>query len=420
MRSLAKQANLAKTIIVNTCAVTSEAERQARQSIRKLKRDNPEHEIIVTGCSAQINPTMYGEMEEVGRVLGNEEKLKLESYVNATESTPHEKIHVNDIMSVKETALHLISGFEGKVRAFVQIQNGCDHRCTFCTIPFGRGNSRSVVLSEIVAQVKLLLTHGFKEIALTGVDITDYGKDLPASPTLGQTVRRLLNLVPELKRLRLSSLDPVEVDEDLFELIQSEPRILPHFHISLQAGDDMVLKRMKRRHLRQDVVDFCAKVRTLRPDAVFGADIIAGFPTETDAMFQNTLRLIDECDLTHLHVFPYSPRPGTPAARMPQVSKAIGKERASTLRKAGESQMQAYLISLVATEDNILIEEESVKEQGFFLGKTKGFVPIKVRVASQNLRVAVGDIVRARITGLDSLTLLGEGLESSSTTSAPF
>lgn len=399
MKSLAKDARLGKTIIVNTCAVTSEAERQARQSIRKLKREHPDHDIIVTGCSAQINPTQYAEMNEVGRVIGNEEKLKLESYLG-----DHDRVQVNDIMSIKETALHLIAGFEGKVRAFVQIQNGCDHRCTFCTIPFGRGNSRSVSLSEIVTQVNILLSNGFKEIALTGVDITDYGKDLPASPTLGQTLRRLFNLVPNLTRLRLSSLDPVEVDEDLFELIQSEKRLLPHFHISLQAGDDMILKRMKRRHLRQDVVDFCTKVKALRPDAVFGADIIAGFPTETEEMFQNTLNLVEECGLTHLHVFPYSPRPGTPAARMPQVPKAIGKERAAKLREAGDKQLLKYFNTLIGTDDDILIEEPSLKEEGVFLGKTTGFVPIKI----SNPDLQVGDIVRVRISGLDSMTLLGE------------
>lgn len=399
MKTLANDAGLEKTILVNTCAVTSEAERQARQSIRKLKRQHPDHKIIVTGCSAQINPTKYAEMTEVEKVLGNDEKLKLESYQDAAN-----RVLVNDIMSVKETALHLISGFEGKARAFVQIQNGCNHRCTFCTIPFGRGNSRSVALSEIVAQVKLLLENGTKEIVLTGVDITDYGLDLPAKPTLGQTVRRLLTLVPELKRLRLSSLDPVEVDEDLFDLIRREPRLLPHFHISLQAGDDMVLKRMKRRHLRHHVVEFCKKVKALRPDAVFGADIIAGFPTETDEMFLNTLNLVDECELTYLHVFPYSPRPGTPAARMPQVSKDTAKERAAKLRQAGEEQLSKYLARLVGTEDEILIESS---EDGIASGKTTGFAPIKIQGAS----LCTGDIVRVKIVDSNAAELSGTSLK---------
>ena len=399
MKTLANDAGLEKTILVNTCAVTSEAERQARQSIRKLKRQHPDHKIIVTGCSAQINPTKYAEMTEVEKVLGNDEKLKLESYQDAAN-----RVLVNDIMSVKETALHLISGFEGKARAFVQIQNGCNHRCTFCTIPFGRGNSRSVALSEIVAQVKLLLENGTKEIVLTGVDITDYGLDLPAKPTLGQTVRRLLTLVPKLKRLRLSSLDPVEVDEDLFDLIRREPRLLPHFHISLQAGDDMVLKRMKRRHLRHHVVEFCKKVKALRPDAVFGADIIAGFPTETDEMFLNTLNLVDECELTYLHVFPYSPRPGTPAARMPQVSKDTAKERAAKLRQAGEEQLSKYLARLVGTEDEILIESS---EDGIASGKTTGFAPIKIQGAS----LCTGDIVRVKIVDSNAAELSGTSLK---------
>ncbi len=409
MRSLAGDAGLGKTIIVNTCAVTSEAERQARQSIRKLKRENPDHDIIVTGCSAQINPTQYADMKEVERVIGNDEKLRIESYLDK-----HSRIQVNDIMSVKETATHLVSGFDGKVRAFVQIQNGCNHRCTFCTIPFGRGNSRSVPLSEIAKQIHVLLDNGFKEFAITGVDITDYGKDLPASPTLGQTLRRLFNLVPNLTRLRLSSLDPVEVDDDLFELIQSEPRLLPHFHISLQAGDDMILKRMKRRHLRQDVVEFCKKVKNLRPDAVFGADIIAGFPTETEEMFQNTLNLVEECDLTYLHVFPYSPRPGTPAARMPQVAKDIRKERASRLRDAGEQQLEKYFKSLLESTDDILIEEATKEDPEIFLGKTKGFAPVRI----QNPNLNIGELVRVKISGLDSKTLLGECIENSLETNA--
>jgi threonylcarbamoyladenosine tRNA methylthiotransferase MtaB len=340
MKDLAMQAGLDNAIIINTCAVTSEAERQARQTIRKLRRENPDAEIIVTGCGVQINPEKYADMPEVSRVIGNDEKMQAASYAKDID---HERVLVNDIMSVKETAAHLISGFDGKARAFVQIQNGCDHRCTFCTIPYGRGNSRSVPVGEIVNQIKILIENGYPEIALTGVDITAYGADLPGKPTLGQMVRRLLNLVPNLKRLRLSSLDPVEMDEDLWDLIATEPRLLPHLHMSLQAGDDMILKRMKRRHLRNDAIGFCKKARELRPDCVFGVDLIAGFPTETEEMFQNTLKIVEDCDLTFLHVFPYSPRPGTPAARMPQVTSSTIKERAALLREKGQHAIKAHV-----------------------------------------------------------------------------
>ena len=352
MKSLAKDAGLTNTILVNTCAVTKEAERQARQSIRKLRRENPHADIIVTGCSAQINPDSYSDMTEVSRVIGNEEKMKPESYRGS-----HERVRVNDIMSITETATHLVESFEGKVRAFVQVQNGCNHRCTFCTIPFGRGNSRSVPLGDLVEQIKLLLERGYQEIVLTGVDITDYGPDLPGKPTLGSTIKRLFTLVPHLQRVRLSSIDPVEVDDDLFDLIAHEPRLMPHFHISLQAGDDLVLKRMKRRHLRHHVVEFCERVRAMRPDAVFGADIIAGFPTENDAMFANTFNLIRECDLTYLHVFPYSKRPGTPAARMPQVEGSIIKSRAARLRGEGARALLRYLHNQINVPQYMLVEE---------------------------------------------------------------
>ncbi len=398
MRNLATEAGLSNTILVNTCAVTKEAERQARQSIRKLKRENPEANIIVTGCSAQINPTQYGEMAEVERVLGNDEKMKLESYQNKTE-----RVLVNDIMSVKETAAHLISSFEGKVRAFIQVQNGCNHRCTFCTIPFGRGNSRSVPLGEIVAQVKLLLASGYKEIVFTGVDITDYGKDLPAEPTLGQTIKRLFTLVPELKRLRLSSIDPVEVDADLWDVIAHDQRLMPHLHISLQAGDDLVLKRMKRRHLRQDILHFCEKARSLRPDVVFGADIIAGFPTENEAMFKNTLNIIKECDLTYLHIFPYSKRPGTPAARMPQVRGDVIKQRAALLRQAGDKALQHYFQKQVGAVHTMLVEE--VTDQGDHLlikGKTDTFAPIGVPFDKKSqVLPEPGDLLPVRIQNTD-------------------
>ncbi|MDZ4322746.1 MAG: tRNA (N(6)-L-threonylcarbamoyladenosine(37)-C(2))-methylthiotransferase MtaB, partial [Alphaproteobacteria bacterium] len=322
IREKALSAGLTNAAIFNTCAVTAEAERQARQAIRKYRRENPDTKIIVTGCSAQISPETYSKMPEVDQILGNREKMEEKYFLPLP---AHERVIVNDIMSVKETAEHLIAGFDGKARAFIQVQNGCNHRCTFCTIPYGRGNSRSVPLGVIVDQTRLLLEKGFKEIVLTGVDITAYGEDLPGTPTLGQIVKRLLAHVPELPRLRLSSIDSVEVDEDLLQVFEHEPRLMPHLHLSLQAGDDMILKRMKRRHLRQDAIDICHKFRTLRPDTTFGADIIAGFPTETEEMFENTLRIVDECDLTFLHVFPYSPRQGTPAARMPQVPKDIRK-----------------------------------------------------------------------------------------------
>ena len=313
MRTHAKNAGLEDAIIFNTCAVTKEAERQARQAIRRARRDNPSAKIIVTGCSAQIDPDTYAEMGEVDKIIGNDLKLKAETWGLQGE----EKALVNDIMVVKETAGHLIEGIEGQARAFIQVQNGCDHRCTFCIIPYGRGNSRSVPIGEIAAQVRKLVEGGYNEVVMTGVDVTSYGADLPGSPSLGQMIRRVLAQVPELPRLRLSSLDPVEIDDDLWHLIAEEPRLMPHLHMSLQAGDDMVLKRMKRRHLRQDAIDMCKRARDYRPDMVFGADIIAGFPTETDEMFQNTADIVEECDLTFLHVFPYSEREGTPAAKNP-------------------------------------------------------------------------------------------------------
>ena len=356
IKKQAEAAGLSGAIIFNSCAVTSEAERQVRQAIRKARKENPQAKIIVTGCSAQAHPDMYEKMGEVDKIIGNQEKLEKSGYefLNAGE----EKTRVNDIMSVKETASHMVASFDGKARAFVQVQNGCDHRCTFCIIPYGRGNSRSVPVGDIVAQVRSLVEAGYNEVVLTGVDITAYGKDLPGAPTLGQMVKRLLALVPELPRLRLSSIDAVEVDEDIYRLLADEPRLMPHIHVSLQAGDDMILKRMKRRHLRKDALEFCQKVRALRPDVVFGADIIAGFPTETDAMFENTLALVEEAGLTYLHVFPYSARTGTPAAKMPQVKKEIRKERAAKLRAAGEKQLQNYLASQVGKTVEVVVEKE--------------------------------------------------------------
>ncbi|MCS5596419.1 MAG: tRNA (N(6)-L-threonylcarbamoyladenosine(37)-C(2))-methylthiotransferase MtaB [Alphaproteobacteria bacterium] len=367
MRAHAENANMEDVIIFNTCAVTKEAERQARQAIRKARRKNPDAKIIVTGCAAQIDPEGFGGMDEVDRVIGNDEKLKAESWGNPSS----EKVQVNDIMSVKETASHLIEGFEGRARAFIQVQNGCDHRCTFCIIPYGRGNSRSVPIGVIAEQTKKLVESGYNEIVFTGVDVTSYGADLPGKPALGQMIRRVLALVPDLKRLRLSSLDPVEIDDDLWRLIGEEPRLMPHLHMSLQAGDDMVLKRMKRRHLRDDAIAMAKRARELRPDIVFGADIIAGFPTETDEMFENTLKIVDECDLSFLHVFPYSEREGTPAARMPQVDHPIRKERAARLREAGERQVDALLRKHVNSTREVIVEAGNI-------GRTEHFLPVKL------------------------------------------
>jgi threonylcarbamoyladenosine tRNA methylthiotransferase MtaB len=391
MMDLAEQAGLENATIVNTCAVTAEAERQAVQKIRRLHRQNPHQKIIVTGCAAQINPQKFSAMEGVTKVLGNQEKMKKESFLE----TP-EKILVNDIMSVKETATHLISGFDSKTRAFIEIQNGCNHRCTFCTIPFGRGNSRSVPLGMIVEQVQHLVEEGVQEVILTGVDITSYGEDLPAGMTLAKMIRRLLINVPTLKRLRLSSIDPVEFDEDLFHLFSTEMRLLPHIHISLQAGDNMILKRMKRRHLREDVISFCSKMRTLRPDVVFGCDIIAGFPTETEEMFQNSLRLITECQITYLHVFPYSPRPDTPAARMPQVERSIIKQRAKRLRELGEQQLQKTFQQFIGQQVEMVVEKDHK-------GRTPHFCPVE-----PDQQLEPGTLTTVYITGHTNTHLLGK------------
>jgi len=379
------------TVVVNSCAVTAEAERQLRQSLRKLRRERPEAKIILTGCAAQIHPDEYAAMEEVDLVLGNEEKMQARSYQSLDFGTGlEEKTRVNDIMSVKETALHLVDGLEGKSRAFIQVQNGCNHRCTFCIIPYGRGNSRSVPIGEIVTQVRELVAQGYKEVVITGVDISDYGKDLPGAPTLGQMLRRLLALVPQLPRLRLSSIDAVEVDDDLLHLIEDEPRLMPHMHLSLQAGDDMILKRMKRRHLRADILHFCEEVRRRRPDVVFGADIIAGFPTETDEMFANTLNIIAECELAYLHVFPYSPRPGTPAAKMPPVSKAVRKARAAQLRAAGEEQFNRFLHAQTGREIDVLVEKDGT-------GRSEHFAPV-----SMPFEAEAGSLHRLTVTGVEN------------------
>lgn len=395
MKEHAAKAGLNDVIIFNTCAVTSEAERQARQAIRRARRENPEAKIVVTGCAAQVNPKTFSGMEEVDQIIGNDVKLKAETWAHPAT----ERVVVNDIMAVKETAHHLIAGFESHARAFVQVQNGCDHRCTFCIIPYGRGNSRSVPMGEIAQQVKKLVAAGYNEVVLTGVDITSYGPDLPGQPKLGQMIRRLLALVPDLKRLRLSSLDPVEIDDDLWKIIGEEPRFMPHLHLSMQAGDDMVLKRMKRRHLRHHLMEICDKARSLRPDIVFGADVIAGFPTETEEMFDNTLRAVEECDLTFLHVFPYSPRPGTPAARMPQVEGGLRKERARRLRAAGERQLEKHLKSLVGKTLPVLMEKGGHGRTPYFsevhvAGDTRAGELLTVRVQE-----ATGE-EKPRLTGV--------------------
>ena len=390
MRAHARDSGLANAIIVNTCAVTAEAERQARQAIRRARRKHPKAQIIVTGCAAQISPEAYAAMPEVDRVLGNAEKLRRRSF----EPGDTEPIRVNDIMAARETANHLIEGFDGRARAFIQVQNGCDHRCTFCVIPFGRGNSRSVPIGEISRQVRTLVASGFHEIVMSGVDITSYGPDLPGRPTLGQMIRRVLAAVPELARLRLSSLDPAEVDDDLLRLIAEEPRLMPHLHLSLQAGDNLILKRMKRRHSREQAIAFAATVRRARPEVVFGADFITGFPTETEAMFANTLKLVEDCDLTYLHVFPYSPRPETPAARMPQVARPEIKERAARLRAAGRAALGSHLDGEIGGLRSVLIERD-----GF--GRTEYFAPVLLAGAQP------GPPLPVRITGRSGDKLIG-------------
>ncbi|QCK88611.1 tRNA (N(6)-L-threonylcarbamoyladenosine(37)-C(2))-methylthiotransferase MtaB [Phreatobacter aquaticus] len=395
---LAAKAGLGDVTVVNTCAVTAEATRQARQTIRRMKRDNPEARIVVTGCAAQTDPAMFAAMPEVDRVIGNDSKLKPEAWseVGALLAAPpdfgvaaSEKIAVNDIMAVKEQALHLVEGFAGRTRAFVQVQNGCDHRCTFCIIPFGRGNSRSVPMGEVVDQIRRLVENGYREVVLTGVDITSYGQGLPGEPKLGQMIKAVLRHVPELKRLRISSIDSVEADPDLMDVIAGDERFMPHLHLSLQAGDDMILKRMKRRHLSADVVRFCADVRRLRPDMVFGADIIAGFPTETEDMFARSLEIVDACELTHLHVFPFSARPGTPAARMPPVPGDVVKERARRLREKGEQAVRAHLDGIVGRSFPVLAEIGGT-------GRTPDFTA--VRLARP---VEPGEMVELTIAGHD-------------------
>lgn len=381
------------TIVVNTCAVTSEAERQSRQAIRRLIRENPGSAVVVTGCAAQIDPDRYAAIPGVARVVGNEEKLRPETWHALGDDAP--RILVNDIMSVRETAAHLVTEAQGRERAIVQVQQGCDHRCTFCVIPFGRGNSRSVPMGVIVDQARALVASGYREMVLSGVDITSYGGDLPGRPSLGQMVRRLLALVPELPRLRLSSVDPVELDDDIWRLLESEPRFMPHLHLSLQAGDDMVLKRMKRRHLREDAIRVVERARSLRPDVAFGADVIAGFPTETDEMHANTAALIRNLGLQYLHIFPYSPRPGTPAARMPQVHGDARKARAAELRAIGGDNLRHWLDGRIGSRDRVLIERDGA-------GHGESFAEIRVEGGAE-----AGEIVEVTLTGREGTVLTG-------------
>ena len=394
IRDRAGHAQLGNCVVVNTCAVTAEAVRQSRQAIRRLKRQNPARRIIVTGCAAQVQPESYAAMTEVDAVLGNQEKLNSQVYADFGAGLA-ERIRVNDIMSVRETASQMVDHFEGKTRAFLQVQNGCDHRCTFCIIPYGRGNSRSVPMGVVVSHARRLTETGFAEIVLTGVDLTSYGADLPGRPSLGALVEKLLRLVPELKRLRLSSIDSVEADEKLMRAIAEEERLMPHFHLSAQSGDDMILKRMKRRHARADTIAFCETVRRYRPEAAFGADLIAGFPTETEAMFENSLKLVDDAGLSQLHVFPFSPRAGTPAAKMPQLPRSLVKERSQRLRAKGEMARDRWLDAMKGSCRTVLIENHG-------LGHTACFARVTFDGA-----VRPGDLVPAMITGRSGDHLTG-------------
>ena len=389
MREMTTAAGLSGLVIVNTCAVTSEAVRKARQDIRRLRRKNPDATLVVTGCAAQTEPETFAAMPEVDRVIGNTEKMQAATWANMAADLigETERVQVDDIMSVTETAGHLIDGFGTRARAYVQVQNGCDHRCTFCIIPFGRGNSRSVPAGVVVDQIKRLVDRGYNEVVLTGVDLTSWGSDLPGAPRLGDLVMRILRLVPDLARIRISSIDSIEADENLMAAIATEPRLMPHLHLSLQHGDDLILKRMKRRHLRDDAIAFCEEARRLRPDMVFGADIIAGFPTETEAAFENSLKLVAECGLTWLHVFPYSPRPGTPAARMPQVGGAAIKDRAARLRDIGAAAVAAHLATQQGKTHRILMENPR-------MGRTEQFTEVDFSTDQPE-----GAIITAQITG---------------------
>ncbi len=397
MRRHAMDAGIEDAIIINTCAVTREAVRKATQTVRKVRRENPQARIIVTGCAAQLEPERFAAMAAVDHVIGNDDKLKADTF-RGLSLDGAERVVVNDIMSVRETAPHMIDGLQSKARAFLQIQNGCDHRCTFCIIPFARGPSRSVAAGEIVAQVRRVVENGVPEVVLTGVDITSYGPDLPGDMTLGKLVREILKHVPDLKRLRLSSIDQVEADRDLLDAIANEARLMPHLHLSMQSGDDMILKRMKRRHLRADAVQFCTHVRRLRPDMVFGADLIAGFPTETEQMFESSLSLADACGLTFLHVFPYSARTGTPAAKMPQVPGPLIKERAARLRHKGGEALASYLERHMGASHDVLMENGGI-------GRTPQFFEV---VMPDTPPPGAGNLVRVRTVRHDGVRLIGE------------
>jgi len=390
MRELATSSGLSDAVVINTCAVTAEAVRKSKQEVRKLRKENPSAKVIVTGCAAQIDPNSFANMAEVDLVIGNSEKMqqKTWSQLSNNETFETEKIRVDDIMSINETAGHLIDGFGSRSRAYVQVQNGCDHRCTFCIIPYGRGNSRSVPAGVIVDQIKRLVDRGFNEVVLTGVDLTSWGADLPSAPKLGDLVMRILKLVPELPRLRISSIDSVEVDENLMQAIATEKRLMPHLHLILQHGDDLILKRMKRRHLRDDAIAFCEQARKVRPEITFGADMIAGFPTETEEHFQNSINLIKECELIWLHIFPYSPREGTPAAKMPQVNGNQIKKRAAVLRDLGEKQVRNHLSSQLGKNHNILLENA-------YMGRTEQFTEVKFNKEQIEGRIVLGKITDA-------------------------
>lgn len=392
MKELAARAGLRDAVVVNTCAVTAEAVRKSQQAIRRLKRDNPDAQVIVTGCAAQTEPETFAGMEEVARVVGNLEKMQPQTWKNLAQGPDFigntEQVIVDDIMSATETAGHLIDGFGTRSRAYVQVQNGCDHRCTFCIIPYGRGNSRSVPAGVVVEQIQRLVDKGYNEVVLTGVDMTSWGADLPGAPRLGNLVQRVLKLCPDLNRLRISSIDSIEVDPALIEAIASEKRLMPHLHLSLQAGDDMILKRMKRRHDRHQAIAFCADMRRARPDIVYGADIIAGFPTETEEMFANSLKLVEQCGLTWLHVFPYSPRHGTPAARMPQVKKDVIKQRAARLRSVGEKAVSEHLARQIGRRHSVLVEAAD-------MGRTEAFTEVSFAAPQP-----IGEIVDVVITGV--------------------
>ncbi len=394
MRNHARAAGLHDAVIINTCAVTAEAVRSARQAIRRAAKDHPGQPIIVTGCAAQIEPETFAAMPEVSRVIGNHEKLQVATWTRTTLLETPERVRVNDIMSVRETAAHLVDGLEGRARAYVQVQTGCDHRCTFCIIPFGRGNSRSVPAGEIVAQIRRLVDTGHREVVLTGVDLTSWGADLPSTPTLGQLVQRLLRLVPDLPQLRLSSIDAIEMDEALIEAM-TDARVAPYLHLSLQHGDTLILKRMKRRHSREDAIALTTRLKRLRPDIAFGADLIAGFPTETEAHFENSLRIVDDCELAFLHVFPFSPRKTTPAARMPQLPRDLIKSRAARLRAKGVTALIRHLDKHVGRDAPVLTERGG-------LARLPDFTPVRLESSREGMNVAT------RITGHDGKMLHGE------------